>query len=480
MPILRVDDPNGKNRHRAQAEYLEFARGRRQRHEDSDGKIGIQYLNYCGGRGAGKTTIAIIDMVNVAMVEAPGFRTFWCEPTFSDIERILLPELEQVVPRDLWRLVNKPGGYRFIEWASGHRTDLISRFAGNSNKRPGLGSNMIGGWFDEAATGWEEHKVNDIANSVRAPGAPYYFIAMVSTPLRNGFETWCKQESAHTVYATSWDNPHISKDVLDTRAASMSPEQVEQELKGRFVALDGRIWEHFVEKPWPEGNIIEGYEFDFSKPYWMSFDLGSAQSAAQVYQHIAPEHPITGERLMKGQLLCCVEEWVPNRMGFETLMKEMIERYSHGDPRSNPPRRVYIGHDANTKDAISHLSASVVLGQLGYEWTYPANKLAGKDLQRSHLSGLMYQNRFVVAANINNRTGEYEISRQYHGERKMRGILNCIRTDTYPDPSKDGVFVKDKRTMGVNAVEDDRDCMSYCAICHIPPSLFNADFYRKK
>jgi hypothetical protein len=189
-------------------------------------------------------------MVNVAMCEAPNHRTFWSEPNFSDIDRILLPELEKIVPRELYRVVAKQGGYRYIEWASGHRTDLISRFVGNSNKRPGLGSNMIGGWHDELASGFDIRKIDDINNSIRAPGAPFYFVASMSTPLRNGYEAYCKDPKATTIYATSWDNPHISKDVLDSRAASMSPEQVEQELKGRFVALEGRIWEHFDEKPW--------------------------------------------------------------------------------------------------------------------------------------------------------------------------------------------------------------------------------------
>ena len=61
---------------------------------------------------------------------------------------------------------------------------------------------------------------------------------------------------------------------------------------------------------------------------------------------------------------------------------------------------------------------------------------------------------------------------------RMRGVLNCLRTDTYPDPSKGGVFVKDKATLGVHAVEDDRDCMMYVCIQIIPPEFFDKSFYK--
>ena len=75
-----------KYRHRAQAEYLDHALARKKIHEETNGQCGIQKLNYVGGRGAGKTTIGVIDMAHVALVEAPLFRTFWSELTYSDID----------------------------------------------------------------------------------------------------------------------------------------------------------------------------------------------------------------------------------------------------------------------------------------------------------------------------------------------------------------------------------------------------------
>jgi hypothetical protein len=412
----------------------------------------------------------------VALVEAPQFRTFWSEPNFSDIDRILLPEMEAVVPRELWRVVNKPGGYRYIEWASGHRTDLISRFVGNSNKRPGLGANMVGGWHDELASGFDENKINDIENSIRAPGAPYYFVASQSTPLRNGYEAYCKDPAATTVHATSWENPHISADVLNTRAATMSPEQVEQELKGNFVALEGRIWSHFVEEPWPLGNIIEKRTFQRGEPWYLSCDLGTSQGAYTVWQLVDPINPVNGRREMKGKIACCVAEWVPNRMSFETILKEIIAEYCDGDPKNNPPKAVYIGHDTNTKDTISGLSASIVFGELGWHWQYPAGRLSSKDVQRSNLSALLYQRRICVAANKDD-TGLYQIAERHHGERKTRGVLSMFRNDTYPDPKSKDTFVKDKASAGVHANEDPRDSVLYFSVNWHPPYNFDKSFY---
>ncbi len=479
MSVIGIHSPTGYYKHKGQALYLKHAHARKANHTATNGKCGIQKLNYCGGRGSGKTTIGILDLMTVALVDAAGpFRTFWSEPNYGDIDRILLPELEQIVPSNLYRLVTKPG-YRYIQWASGHKTDLISRFVGNKNKQPGLGANLMGGFHDELAAGFEINKINSIENSIRAPHAPYYFVSSLSTPLRNGYEAYCNDPAATTIHTTSWDNPHISKAVLDSRAASMSPEQVEQELKGNFVALEGQIWNHFVEKPWPLGNIMPNVKYDRTKPFYLSCDLGGSQGSFQIYQLIEPLNPINGRVEMTGKLLCCVEEWTVNNMSFESVLKEIINAYCDGDPSKRAPVCTYIGHDANRKGDIVAMSASMIFNQLGWNWTFPGGRLSSKDLQRSHASNLLYQRRFVVAANKDN-NGIYQISKQHYGERKTRGILNMFRRDTYPDPSTGDIFTKDKGSLGISAIEDDRDCFLYVCICWRHPETFDKGYYKRK
>jgi hypothetical protein len=91
---------------------------------------------------------------------------------------------------------------------------------------------------------------------------------------------------------------------------------------------------------------------------------------------------------------------------------------------------------------------------------------------------MLFSKRWVVAAN-KDRDGEYQIAKQHYGERKRRGILNCLRTDTYPDAKSKEVFNKDKGQAGKNAVEDDRDCFLYANILWRHPDIFDTSFYKR-
>ena len=163
-------------------------------------------------------------------------------------------------------------------------------------------------------------------------------------------------------------------------------------------------------------------------------------------------------------------------MAFESVLKDIIGRYCNGDPQTNSPGVTYIGHDANSRDHIGGLSASLVFGELGWHWEYPAGRLSAKDIQRQNLSALLYKRRICVAAN-KDEFGAYQITKQHHGERKMRGILNMFRSDTYPDPKSREVFNKDKSSAGINAVEDDRDCVLHYSTNKFPPYEFDKSFY---
>jgi hypothetical protein len=459
--ILNVDDPYGAQRHEPQCKYLDAARARRRVHEQTKGRCGIQSLNYRGGRGAGKTTVGILDMVNVALCELPGtrWRTAWTEPTHGDIDRILLNEMSRIVPRDLWKVVNRSGGYRYIEWASGHTTDLVPRHISNSNARPGLGGNLVGVFHDELAYGFDEQKILDIENSIRAPGAPFLFTASFSTPWQNGYTVYIRRHGSTLIEASSYDNPHLSRDVLDSRVAAMTPEQASQEIYGKEVALSGRIWKSFVEEPWPLGNIAEGLEWSPSRPWYLSVDLGVSQSAAIIWQMSD-----------NGRVMNAVEEWTPNQMDFERLLKKIIDRYCDGSPRQNKPQYVWIGHDVSSPNSISGTSAATVLSKLGWDWTYPAGPLASKDLQRYHASSMLHQRKICIAAKRNDR-GEWEQTGLHENAGKARCLLHVMRYDQYPSDGSDDVFIKDKKQNKKHALEDVRDCFLYAAICKWHPDL---------
>lgn len=443
---------------------------------------GIQYLNYVGGRGCGKTTIALIVLMKVALENPKSIhnelpRTAWTARTNGEIDNVLLTELEACIPYSLYKVVNKPGA-RYIEWKGGHRTYLISRNIDNPRRRVGLGMNLLGVCHDEAASGFDIDKITDINNAVRDSAAPYLFCMTTSTPLPNAYQMWCQNEAATTIYASSYDSPFLSKANLDSMAAMMDDATVEQELMGRFVITTGRMWDQFVEKPWPEGNILEGAKYDPKKPFYIGGDLGGGQSAFQIVQYFEPRHPVTGHPVpMAGKLACIVAELTPHQMGLEAVMGEVIEHYCNGNHVTRAPVMTILGHDVEASSVLGP-SGAEYFKHLGWDYTWNRGAMFRKDVQRQVMRSMICntkgERRFVVAAN-KNKHGTYEIAKQHFGERKQRGILNVMRNDTYPDPGSKELMVKDKGRAGKNALEDDRDAALYWMTYLHPP-----DFNMKK
>ena len=450
-----------KHYHRAQAEYFDKAHAAIKKGK----KAGVQKLTFQGGRGSGKTAVGIADLVEVAMAN-PGMRTFWSEPTYSDIDRIFLTAMEDIVPKVLWEHKSKKGGHEYIEWINGHRTELISRYINNSKKKPGLGGNVMGGWFDEAAIGFDKNKFDDISNSIRQPKAPYYFVRALTTPLENDYIDWRESPGAEVVFATSWDNPHLIKEVIDSRAADMAPEDVQRELYGKIVKSEGLIWKHFKEEQFPDGNLFINTGFNPLEPYYLSFDLGAAQGAAQAYQ-----------LANNGNTLVLVEEWCTNDLGFEDLVPQMMKDLftDNGFPEKTPVE-VWIGHDVNARDKLTGSTAARWLNNKGWKWRYPGGPLSSKEIQRSHLSTLLYKRKIAFGVKMGNRN-RYELYKSHYLAGKSRGVMNVLRRDEYPKNSNE-VFSKDKTKKGRNALEDDRDAMLYAGICWLHPTILQKEYFK--
>lgn len=428
----------------------------------ADGKPAISRANYVGGRGCAKTATGIMLLLK-AVADMPGdrLRGFWAEPRHSDIDRIFLTALREIVPAELWELKTR-GNYRYIQWANGHSTDLLSRQVDDPNKRVGLGSNYCYGIQDEAADKFQQRKFVDMQNAIRHPNAPYLFHDTLSTPVIGDYEAWCRQPGARIVRSSSYDNIYISDAVIDSWRASMSPDLVRQEIDGEFVALSGRIWSSFVEAPYPEGNILEGFEFRPDDPFWLACDLGGAQSAFQIIQYWEG-HPVI------------VAELTPNNMGLPAALDEIVRTYCGGyDERRQPmraPVMTFVGHDVATPGSVG-IPGSQVFASFGWAWETPQGVLSRKDVQRNAASSIILNSigeRTMLIAAKRSARGVYE-TRQHFGEGKTRGILNVMRYDQYPDPASREIFIKDKATRGVNALEDDRDAFLYWAVGLHPPA----------
>lgn len=429
---------------------------------DANDEPTISRNNFVGGRGCSKTTTGILLLIETVM-NMPGLRGFWSEPRWSDIEKVFLSELRKAIPEgEVWNLHNK-SGHRYLEWCNGHITDLIARNVDNTNKRVGLGPNYAYGIHDEAQDKFDLSKLLDMQNAIRLPGAPYYFCDCLATPIMGPFYDWCMQEGATCTHATSYENPHISDGLIDSMVASMDHDTAQQEIYGRWVTLSGRIWSNFLERPWPEGNIIEGMEYDPDRPYHMAIDLGGAQASAQIVQYHEPIH--NGRRLFKGKLAVVVAEYVPNRVLLEDVCSLVENQYG------KPPYNVIVGSDKATPGPTGHV-AGPLFANLGWTYSSPQGRNTSKEVQRQVASSLMLntlgERRFAVACN-RDKHDRYQIVERHYGENKQRGIMHMLRTDTFPEDNSQGTFYKDKNANGLAAVEDCRDTMLYWMVHNHPP-----------
>jgi hypothetical protein len=230
------------------------------------------------------------------------------------------------------------------------------------------------------------------------------------------------------------------------------------------------MWDTFEEKPFPEGNIIENYEFNPRKPFYLGVDLGGAQSSIQLYQYIEPLHPVTGHKVFEGKLCVMVAEWLANRVGIESVVTDIVERYCDGDHMMIKPDLTSIGHDVNASTVTGASGAEFFQG-LGWRYAFPRGQASRKEVQRRAARAMIYNNaeqrHFMIAAD-KDKNGIYQTVK-HMGKNQARGLLDVMRLDTYPD--NDQVFNKDKAKLKTGALEDSRDAWLYHIVNNHPPTF---------
>jgi hypothetical protein len=452
--------------HKPQSEFLNYARGRADRHDGS-----IQFQAFISGRGGGKTAIAIIDLALVALIEAPNAATLWTSRTTGEIESVFIPELRKLVPEKYFHY-HKDNTNKRIKWITGHTTHLRSRNVDNPGRRVTLGMTVCGLYIDEAATQYDHDKITDIINTVRGKHFPFLFVVAISTPLPNAFRNFYNAVNCHTTKSTSYDNPHLSKKNVESMESQLDELTARQEIYGEDVITTGRMWDTFEERAWPEGNVLEGYQFDHSKPFFLGVDLGGSQSAIQLYQYTDPRHPITGNLVYKSGVRLCVmvAEWLPNRTGIEVVIDDIVQRYCNGNHLERKPALTSIGHDVNAS-TVTGASGAEVFQKLGWKYDFPRGASSRKAVQRQVARGLILntqnERRFVIAAEKDS-NGIYQTIK-HMGKNQTRGLLDVMRLDTYPDD--DNVFNKDKKKLKTGALEDARDSWLYHLVNNHPPTF---------
>jgi hypothetical protein len=381
---------------------------------------GTSRSHWVGGRGSAKTTTGILLALRAVTEWMPGLPGCWTEPTYRLCHDVFLAEWRRIVPSDFYKL-NKAD--MTIHCATGSTIYIRSRNVDNSNREVIKGVNLAWGIDDEQAYKHDEQKYMDIDAAIRV-NTPYRFHDTLTTPKLGPYKDLVESQGHNLVHATSYDNPHLPQDWAKDMAAQMGPEYMEQEILGRWVALSGRIWKHWSNKPWPEGNIHH-HEHAYEEPYFLFFDIGVASSAWLIVQAVEPidKH---GRRLWGVDPVWVVTaEYMPKRDGsVDAILRQIKEEYG-------TPIRVVAGADLTTRSSTDARTANwYVTRHFGQIPVTPVTGwLADKEVQQSQLSyGILDtkgRRRICASKNL----------RQHHPETK-RGILEMMEQDTWADSEK--------------------------------------------
>jgi len=443
----------------------------------------VRLVDVCAGRGWGKSEFAILVAFMMLMMYK-GICGLFLEPDWSRVNKVFLRKWKRMIPSALYTL-NK--SERCITMINGSVLYYQARnVTGNKDAADdaGRGPDVAFIVDDEAAIKCSaEMYVNNMA-AIREPcKSPFYLT--ISTFQYGDYERLLDDPSHIEIIGRTKDNIYLPAGYEAGLRAVMPPEVAARELDSERGIPEGQIWSHFKFEPWPKGNILDGYEFVHGEPWYLGIDLGN-HASYQIYQTPPPFHPLTGQKIMEGRLLCATEEWLVNNDvnrhghgGLEGILDEIILTYCGGNPNNNPPEFVYLGHDANTKGAIVAQSAVGILNKLGWNWSFPGGALSSKDVQRSHLVNMIWERRYVVAGKKNSRD-QWEISKQYFGEGKKRGILEVMKRDVRPK-DRGGVFIKDKKSSNPkSSLEDDRDAALYTAVKWRHPDTYDAAYFLRR
>jgi hypothetical protein len=227
----------------------------------------------------------------------------------------------------------------------------------------------------------------------------------------------------------------------------MTEQQIQREIDGEWVALEGMIWRNFKNAPRPFGNIHE-HEHDLSMPYYLFFDIGSATSAWVLVQRLHDDEWII------------TAEYTPKRDGSTgTVMRRICEDYGN-------PCRVVAGADLRTRDSAGgetseYFVHSVIGGDVPI--TTIDGWIADKEIQHDSLSRLLCSNtgkrRLYVSKNLHS-----------HDPESDRGVMQLFQQDQWPEESsiRRGEYLPKE-----GRLEHMRDALLYGAVGVMSPPRYS-------
>lgn len=417
---------------------------------------------YIAGRGSGKTYAVVAKAVVSALHINPGEKQLITEPTGPDVDDILIPVWEEVVPEELYYFKNTKAGKQAVFRHNKSTVLFRARHSTNTNRDPFRGITSVANVFHDEMALDKTDKAWQLSVAILRGGNPSVrFIDVTTTPKpgwlkkhmdkrgigsdasfealgsKNGFE--------YAAYYGSTGQNQYNDGLADRLSSTYSGKFALQEIGGKWVQVSGAIWDCFKESLWRDGNFIDA-QFDPSSGYILAGDLG-VRSAWLIIQ-----------RDRRGPWVI-VGQYVPEMGGLRNDIKYVVSQYG-------APSEIIIGHDVNARSTLSGEAHVLEIKNLLSSLNIPSPRIVpvtglmmDKELQYHAACGL------ICAANG---ARNICVSRQLNEVDNGRGFMDMIRQDVWPEKaSYRHVFTKDK-SEGGSGIEDVRDAFLYFSIVANP------------
>ena len=255
-----------------------------------------------------------------------------------------------------------------------------------------------------------------------------------------------KRMNAAALYARTIDNPYGGEDLHLSMLAELDERMAAQELDGQWVVLSGRLWDNWVNRPWPTGNIHH-HAYDPSKPWFLSADFGAAKSSWIAWQRVRDGQDVVH---------VAVAEWQIDNAGVKECLSQI-----HSDI-GRAPGAAYVGHDLNTRAVVSteYTPAYFMTQQWGHLPMHPLDDL-GMDKR------VRYERMRALTCAADRRR-RLAISAKLHTyDPSGRGIRQVIEQDAWPEKDKTSDYMpKD------GILEHCRDALHHYVVAVEPPRFY--------
>lgn len=225
------------------------------------------------GRRAGKSYLVSVEILRFATEKEKSI-VWYVSPTYKQSKAIMWSMLKDLVPPEAIQKTNETELY--IELLNGSQIHL--KGADSPDSLRGVRIDLC--IFDETAfiDKWEEvWKV--IRPTLADSKADVWFI---STP--NGFNHFkelseMKESGWSYHHYTTYDNPHIPREEIESMKKEMDEDSFAQEIMGEFRKMSGLIYKDFNR----DIHMVDIPDLNYNYTYTRSLDFGYGHKSALIY-----------------------------------------------------------------------------------------------------------------------------------------------------------------------------------------------------